>query len=78
MKTIVHSYGNEYIVGSEARVVRIYTNTSKNKITIDLSQVRDKEWKKYVQITDKYGKGKIILTGDDNKAKEIINWIEKE
>jgi hypothetical protein len=76
MKTIIHSYGLEIIAGNNDKVIRIYTNTSKNKITIDLSQVRDKEWDKYIKITTKYGNAKITLEGDNNKAKEIATYIE--
>lgn len=70
------SWGEEVVIGEGARVVRIYQ--SAKKVTIDLSQVRDETWNKFIQVQKKYpGTRKIVLPADTD-IQPLIQWFMKE
>ena len=52
LKRHAQSWGEEIVIGKGARVVRIYVSTK--KVTVDLSQVRDTAWDKFVKVQAKY------------------------
>ena len=70
------SWGEEIVLGEGARVVRIYA--SAKKVTIDLSQVRDKTWNKLVKVQQKYPNcTKIELPADTNVDTLICFWMKE-
>ena len=70
------SWGEEIVLGEGARVVRIYA--SAKKVTIDLSQVRDKDWGKLVKVQQKYPNcTKIELPADTNVDTLICFWMKE-
>ena len=75
MKTIVHDWGTETIVGEHDRVVRIYA--SSKKVTVDLSQVRDTEWSAYKAAVNKYGASTKITLKPEADVKIIAEWFER-
>ena len=73
IKRVDHSWGEEVIIGEGARVVRIYR--SAKKITVDLSQVRDETWDKFVAVQEKYPDcTKIELSPASVDITRIIQW----
>jgi hypothetical protein len=61
-------------MGEGARVVRIYA--SAKKVTIDLSQVRDVAWNKFVKVQAKYpGRTKIELAAGTDVQPIIQFWM---
>ncbi len=52
LKRHAQSWGEEIVIGEGARVVRIYV--SAKKVTVDLSQVRDMAWDKFIKVQAKY------------------------
>ncbi len=52
IKRTAKSYGEEVVIGEGSRVVRIYSTPK--KVTVDLSQVRDATWDKFVKVQAKY------------------------
>lgn len=74
VKRTAKSYGEEVVIGEGARVVRIYVTTK--KVTVDLSQVRDPEWDKFVKVQAKYPNcTKIELAADTDVQTIIQYWM---
>jgi len=72
MKRYQHSWGEEIVIGTGERVVRIYVSTK--KVTIDMSQVRDMDWDKMQRAAAKYpGTTKVVLPAN-TPVQPIINW----
>jgi hypothetical protein len=75
LKRLARSWGQEVVIGEGARVARVYA--SSKKVTVDLSQVRDATWDKFVQVQAKYpGCTKIELSADADVEKIIRFWLE--
>ena len=70
------SWGEEVIIGEGARVVRIYQ--SAKKVTIDLSQVRDWDWHKYMAIQAKYPNCTKVELPATTPVEPLIQWFMKE
>ena len=72
------SWGSETIVGYGARVIRLYYNTAKGRLTVDMSQVADKTWDKYLAAVAKYGTPKVVVSGKSEKDLQLITkwWAE--
>ena len=69
------SWGEEIIVGEGARVIRLYLRPG-GKVTVDLSQVHDTSWDKFIKITKKYGDTrKIEVVKTVAGVEQIIHWI---
>ena len=69
------AWGSETIVGCGARVIRLYYNTAKGRLTVDMSQVADKAWDKYQAALAKYGTTKVVVSGKSEKDLQlIIKW----
>ncbi|MEI2690122.1 MAG: hypothetical protein V9H69_10615 [Anaerolineae bacterium] len=52
LKRLARSWGEEVVIGEGARVARVYA--SAKKVTVDLSQVRDETWDRFVKVQAKY------------------------
>jgi hypothetical protein len=76
MKTVVHSWGHEYILGSGERVVRVYA--SAKKVTIDLSQVRDLTWSVLQRVQAKHGQTTKIVLPSGTPTAPILEWFEAQ
>ena len=72
------SWGSETIVGYGARVIRLYYNTAKGRLTVDMSQVADKAWDNYQAALAKYGTTKVVVSGKSEKDLQLITkwWAE--
>jgi hypothetical protein len=80
-KTIAHNWGKEIILTeSPSRIIRIYTRAKGGNLTLDMSQVRDRSWDKFLTTFKKYGqKAKLpetslpaILNYFDPRIEEIV------
>jgi len=76
IKRIPQSWGEEVIIGEGARVVRLYK--SNKKVTVDLSQVRDVTWDKFVQVQVKYPGTRKIELPATYPMEVLISWFMKE
>ena len=66
------AWGEEVIIGEGAQVVRIYTTVK--KVTIDLSQVRDATWGKFIKVQEKYPNCTKIELPVDTDVEMLIRW----
>jgi hypothetical protein len=74
LKRLARSWGEEVVIGEGARVARVYASTK--KVTVDLSQVRDETWDRFVQVQAKYpGCTKIELPPDADVEAIIRFWL---
>lgn len=72
IRKISRSWGTETIIGQGSHVVRVYQ--SDKKVTVDLSQVRDKNWGKLIACQRKYpSTSKIVLPAEADTS-TIIKW----
>lgn len=72
IRKIQHSWGSETVIGKDSRVVRVYQ--SSKKVTVDLSQIRDKTWNKFQAVQKKYPNTIKIVLGADTPINSIIQW----
>jgi len=72
IKRIPQSWGEEVVIGEGARVVRLYK--SNKKVTVDLSQVRDTAWDKFVQVQAKYPGTRKIELPANTSIDTLIQW----
>lgn len=75
MKLWNRNWGREYVLGSGDRVIRIYD--ARKRVTIDLSQVRDKDWPLYQSIVRKYGQVTKITHPAGTPVQPILEWFEE-
>lgn len=74
LKRLARSWGEEVVIGEGVRVARVYASTK--KVTVDLSQVRDETWDRFVKVQAKYpGYTKIELPPDANVEAIIRFWL---
>ena len=74
LKRLARSWGEEVVIGEGARVARVYA--SGKKVTVDLSQVRDETWDRFVKVQAKYpGCTKIELPPDADVEAIIRFWL---